>query len=131
MKIYERQILSLKDFKVKLYFGLGKRFYISSGFTNFFLDLNYDKILLNMYPFDCNLNIDCDIESQEIESDSYKQAQFQFQNVKTFLGWSKICPAVITDVDQFNYLRVFEVRNTYVNNKKNGEDSVWNQTLVI
>lgn len=88
------------------------------------MDLSFDQVLLDLRPFKCGLNIDCEIVSQEISTDAYKEKSYDFQNVKTFLGFSKISPAIISDIDQFNYLRVFNIRNTNLENKKTGKKTL-------
>ena len=104
-------MLNFKDSKITLFFGLNHYFFVSTGSKKFSVDLTYNKILLNIYPFDCLSNIDCEISSKEILTNKYKKQTYIYQNAKTFLSWDKISPAVIENIDQYNYLRVFDVQN--------------------
>ena len=76
----------------------------------FLVDVGFDHILLNPKT-ECTLDIDCEPASPEVMQDVYAGQDYHFRRSSTLIGWDKISPAVISDDQQFNALRVFQVRS--------------------
>lgn len=110
-------MLPIKDFQLQLFVGLSKDFYISSSRGQFLIDLKYDQVLMDITPFTCNLNINCQNYSENIDQDSYNQKQYSYKKSKIFYSWERISPAEINDLDQFNFLRSFDFRNVIMDAK--------------
>jgi hypothetical protein len=84
------------------------------------VDLGFNKIILNLNKTPCDLNIDCVPDSSTVKNDQYKGIPYEYQDVKTFVGWNKISPAVVENMEQFDYLRVFQIRTIGMTTKNKG-----------
>lgn len=63
--------------------------------------------------------------SSAIGRDFYLKKAYEYQDSKTFIAWDKISPAVISDKEQFDALRVFQVRNLVNREGKSGGSCFW------
>lgn len=103
--------MDLKNFDLKLFWGLDTDTFNSTGSKNFKLDLFFDKILLNIFPSQCKIELDCKIASKTVKKDKYNNKMYSYNDAHTFLSWSEIGSEIVTSNEQYNYLRVFDVRN--------------------
>ena len=95
-----------------MYYGLETNDFISSGDTLFDLDFSYNKIILNIYPDKCELDINCEETDEEPETGFYKNKSFTYYSASTFLSWETVIQKVVKSRDQYNSLRTFKVLNS-------------------
>jgi hypothetical protein len=117
LNTYKGQNLELKNEQLTMYYGLDTGSFISSGFKQFDLDLSFDKIIFNIHPEECKLELDCEITSDDIQNGTYKDKSFTYQSANTFLSWENIADGVVKSRDQYNSLRTFSVLNTNFDGK--------------
>ena len=118
--------MDLKDFNLKLYWGLDTDTYLSTNSLTFKVDLTSPKVLFNIYPSQCDLSNNCQRTSKNVQKDVYRNLPYSYYDAKTFLYWDSIESGLIHSKEQYNYLRLFEVKDVVSNEGAKGNKAMVN-----
>lgn len=110
--------MKFENFNWKQFWGLDADSMISTGYKYMKVDLAFDKILLNIFPNDCELEVDCQQTSRTLQTDNYNGIAYSYTPARTFLSWAEIQEGMVESIDQYDSLRAFDIRYIQVDKKK-------------
>ena len=114
---------------MELFFGLCSHFLVSAESDQFSVDLSSNLIIVGTDSFTCNASVGCTIESTDILTDSYKNQRYDYQQAKMFINWDPVSPAVVSSLEQSQYLEAFHFRNVHLDGHGQGTPSVLQQSI--